>query len=97
MTDIIATALLIGGAFFFLAGTAGLLRFPDVYSRLHALTKADNVGIGLICAGLAIESGSLVVAAKLFLTWLLVLLASATVAHIIARAALDRGIQPWKK
>ncbi len=36
------------GAFFFLAGTVGLLRFPDALSRLHALTKADNLGLGLV-------------------------------------------------
>ncbi len=97
MTDTIAAALLIAGALFFFAGTVGLLRFPDVYSRLHALTKADNVGLGLIGAGLAVESGSPIIAAKLFLIWCLVLLASATVAHLIARTALDLGIAPWKK
>jgi multicomponent Na+:H+ antiporter subunit G len=97
MIDAVAAVLLVAGAFFFFAGTVGLLRFPDVYSRLHALTKADNVGLGLIGAGLAVDSGSPAVAVKLFLIWLLVLLASATVAHLIARAALDRGIEPWKK
>lgn len=97
MSESIAALLLIAGAFFFFAGTVGLLRFPDVFSRLHALTKADNVGLGLIGVGLAIESGSLILAAKLFVIWCLVLLASATVAHLIARAALDRGIRPWTR
>jgi len=97
MIEIVSAFLLIAGAFFFFAGTVGLLRFPDVFSRLHALTKADNVGLGLISAGLAIESGSPVLAAKLFLIWCLVLLASATVAHLIARAALNRGIRPWTR
>lgn len=96
MTDWLAGPLLVGGAFFFFAGTVGLLRFPDVFSRLHALTKADNVGFGLISAGLAIESGSPAVAAKLALIWALVLLASSSVAHCIARAALGRGIRPWR-
>jgi len=97
MIDAAAVLLLVTGSFFFLAGTAGLLRFPDIFSRLHALTKADNVGLGLIGAGLALESGSLAVAAKLALIWLLVLLASASVAHLIARAALARGIRPWQR
>lgn len=97
MSEALAALLLIAGAFFFLAGTVGLLRFPDVFSRLHALTKGDNVGLGLIGAGLAVESGSLILAAKLFVIWCLVLLASATVAHLIARAALDRGIRPWTR
>lgn len=97
MTDPLAVLLLLLGAFFFFAGTVGLVRFPDVFSRLHALTKADNVGLGLLAGGLAIESGSLPVAAKLLLIWGLVLLASASVAHLIARAALARGVEPWTR
>ena len=48
LTDYATACLLILGGIFFLAGTVGLLRFPDVYTRLHALTKADNVGLGFI-------------------------------------------------
>ncbi len=93
---LVVSLLFVGGGFFF-AGTLGLLRFPDVYSRLHALTKADNVGLGLIVLGLAIESGSWLVAGKLLLIWLLVLLAGASVAHLVARRALQRGITPWRR
>jgi len=85
------------GALFFLAGTVGLLRFPDVHARLHALTKADNVGLGFLFLGLALEAGSAAVAAKLLLIWCLVLLASASVSHVIARAALRRGVEPWQR
>lgn len=88
--DWISAALLCAGAFFFFAGTVGLLRFPDVHTRLHALTKVDNVGLGLLAAGLAVRSGSIAVAAKLFLIWALVLVASATTAHLIA-AHVRRG------
>lgn len=97
MTDAVAAAFLLAGAAFFLAGTVGLLRFPDVFARLHALTKADNVGLGLIVIGLAVDSASPAVAAKLLLVWLLVLLASASVAHLIARAALRRGMRPRQR
>jgi len=55
--DSLTVILLIAGSVFFLAGTLGLLRFPDVYTRLHALTKADNVGLGLMVAGLALHGG----------------------------------------
>jgi multicomponent Na+:H+ antiporter subunit G len=82
---------------FFFAGTLGLLRFPDVFTRLHALTKADNVGLGLITAGLALEAESLAAAGKLLLIWLLALLASATTCHLIARTALRAGIRPWRR
>ncbi|MBT6456061.1 MAG: monovalent cation/H(+) antiporter subunit G [Chloroflexi bacterium] len=97
MTDILSALLLIAGAGFFLAGTVGLLRFPDVYTRLHALTKADNVGLGLMVAGLALQAESWAVAGKLLLIWLLVLLAGASVAHLVAAAARQRGIKLWKR
>ena len=63
------------GVFFFLAGTVGLLRFPDALSRLHALTKADNLGLGLIVLGLLFQATGLLAALKLVAVWLLALLA----------------------
>lgn len=95
--DYLTIGLLFAGAFFFLAGTLGLLRFPDVYTRLHALTKADNVGLGLMVAGLALQSETWAGAGKLLLIWLLVLLAGASVANLIARGAQRRGIRIWKQ
>lgn len=92
--DWLSAGLLLAGAAFFLAGTTGLLRFPDVYTRLHALTKADNLGLGLIALGLALQARSWTTALKLLLIWLLVLLASATAAHLIATSALRGGIRP---
>lgn len=82
--------LLFSGLFFFIAGTVGLLRFPDTHCRLHALTKADNLGLGLICVGLALRAGSWLVAGKLLLIWLLVLFASATLSYLIAEEAMPQ-------
>ena len=96
-SDYVASILLILGAVFFLAGAVGLVRFPDVYTRLHAVTKSDNVGLGLIVAGLAVQAESWFVVGKLLLIWLLVLLAGASVAHLIARGAMQRGIQMWRR
>ena len=97
VTEFLTLLLLLAGAVFFLAGTVGLLRFPDVYTRLHALTKADNVGLGLVIAGLLLQAESWAAMGKLLLIWLLVLLASASVAHLVARTALRKGIRPWKR
>ena len=96
-TEFLTVLLLLAGAGFFLAGTVGLLRFPDVYTRLHAITKADNVGLGLVVAGLVLQTESWAAMGKLLLIWLLVLLASASVAHVVARTALRKGIRPWKR
>ncbi len=96
-SDYIASILLIFGTIFFLAGTVGLVRFPDVYTRLHALTKSDNVGLGLVVTGLAVQAESWFVVGKLLLIWLLVLLAGASVAHLIAKGAMQRGVQMWRR
>jgi multicomponent Na+:H+ antiporter subunit G len=75
-----------GGAIFFLAGSVGLLRFPDSLTRLHALTKADNLGLGLVVLGLLPLAGSPSAALKLVCIWLLVLVSGATGSQLIARA-----------
>ncbi|MEF8702661.1 MAG: monovalent cation/H(+) antiporter subunit G [Candidatus Accumulibacter sp. UW26] len=97
MLETASLLLLLVGAFFFFAGTVGLLRFPDVYSRLHALTKADNLGLGCILLGLAVQAESLAAALKLLLIWPLVLAASAGVSFAIARRADALGIRPWRR
>ncbi len=93
--EYLSACFLLAGAGFFLAGTVGLLRFPDVYCRLHALTKADNLGLGLMVIGLALQADSLAQGLKLALVWLLALFASATVSYLVARRALRRDIKPW--
>jgi multicomponent Na+:H+ antiporter subunit G len=94
MVDVLSGLLILAGLFFYLAGSIGLLRLPDLYSRLHALTKADNLGLGLLVAGLALYSQDLLSALKLLLIWLAVLAASAASAHLIARHARHLDTQP---
>ncbi len=84
-----ALAILVG-VVFFIAGTVGLLRFPDVHTRLHALTKADNLGLGFVALGVAIRIGDPWSIAKLLLVWMLAVFAAATVAQLVARAALEQ-------
>ena len=90
MTEILSLLLITTGLGFYAAGSIGLLRLPDLYTRLHALTKADNLGLGMIVIGLALLSGSAIIAIKLLLIWILVLAASAASAHLIAQQALRR-------
>lgn len=80
------------GVFFFLAGTLGLLRFPDVFTRLHALTKADNLGLGLVVLGLLPQMHSVSAMLKLMLIWLLVLFSGAVVSQMLAQAARRREL-----
>ena len=85
--DLFSIAAVSAGAFFFLAGTVGLLRFPDTLSRLHALTKADNIGLGLVVVGILPRADGTLDALKLVAVWLLVLLSGSTISQLIARAA----------
>ena len=85
--DVISIVAIVLGVFFFAAGTVGLLRFPDTMTRLHALTKADNLGLGLVVLGLLPHAGSVTTGLKLVLIWLLVLFSSAVVSQLVARVA----------
>jgi multicomponent Na+:H+ antiporter subunit G len=89
--DVFSVVAISAGVFFFLAGAVGLVRFPDALTRLHALTKADNLGLGLVALGLLPRAGSLLGALKLVAIWALVQLAGATTAQLIGRAVRRKG------
>jgi multicomponent Na+:H+ antiporter subunit G len=89
--DMFTVAAVTAGVLFFLAGTVGLLRFPDPLTRLHALTKVDNLGLGLIVLGLLPQANGLLAALKLVSIWLLVQLSGAIVTQLIAGAVRQRG------
>jgi multicomponent Na+:H+ antiporter subunit G len=97
ITESISLLFLATGCFFFIVGSVGMLRMPDVFARLHATTKADNLGLGLVIMGLLLQCDSLLVAGKLLFIWLLVLMSSSAACHLIARSALRRGVQPESK
>jgi multicomponent Na+:H+ antiporter subunit G len=90
LLDLFSVAAISAGTFFFFAGTVGLLRFPDSLTRLHALAKADNLGLGLVALGLMPRAESALSAFKLIVIWGLVLLSGASTAQLIGRA-LRRG------
>jgi len=89
MIDLLSAIFILGGLFFFIAGTLGLIRLPDTLCRLHAVTKADNLGLGLLVLGLALQLGDLLLMLKVLLIWALVLAASAAGSQLIARHVLD--------
>ena len=95
LLDVFTCVAVGAGLFFFLAGTVGLLRFPDTLTRLHALTKADNLGLGFIVLGLLPQVDGVANGLKLIAIWVLVLLSSADAGQLIARAArraMGRGL-----
>jgi multicomponent Na+:H+ antiporter subunit G len=95
--NIVAAVFCCIGTFWFLLGTTGLLRMPDIFSRLHPSTKCDTLGACSVIVGVAIYSASIWDILKLALIICFLLLSSATCGHAIGRSAVRRGIQPWRK
>ena len=95
--DIIAIVLVLGGVFFLLVSSIGLIRLPDFYTRTHAVGKSDTLGIMLTLAGLAVYNGLELSTVKIVIIILFVMLANPTATHAIARAALRFGLSPWSR
>lgn len=88
MTMLLSTWTVImtsAGVLMFVTGTIGLLRFPDMLSRLHALTKVDNAALGLIVIGLLPYADGLAGAGKLILIWVLMQITGGTVSQMVAQ------------
>jgi len=97
MTEIISgILLLVGSLFIFLAGI-GLVKMPDLYTRMSATTKASTLGVGLILIGTAVYFGSVGVASRAIIIIVFLLLTAPIAAHMIARAAYFDGVPLWKK
>lgn len=101
--SMLAIILLSVGLFFYFAGTVGILRLPDFYSRLHAAGKCDSLAAILIILGIALYNleafsfGALLVSAKLLLIAAFVFVTSPTATHAITEAALVLGVKPWTR
>lgn len=95
--EVVAIVLLCAGAFFYLTGTVGLLRFPDFYSRMHATGKSDTLGTLLSLLGLAFYAGFSFTGVKILFIAVFIFLTSPTATHAILRAAFDSKIPPWTK
>ena len=90
-------ALLVAGLFFMAVTAVGLLRLPDFFSRAHAVSKTETLGIGLVLLGLAIYEGSAVVSLKLVMGVLFVFLSNPVASHLLTRAAVRVGVMPWTR
>ena len=84
----------IAGIFFLLVGSIGTVRLPDFYSRTHATSKSDTLGLLLIITGLIIYEGFHINSLKLLLILLFIALANPIGAHALARAAYEANLKP---
>ncbi|MDG2243874.1 MAG: monovalent cation/H(+) antiporter subunit G [Rhodospirillaceae bacterium] len=91
---LLSWALLVGGGFFCVVGALGLLRMPDAFTRLHAASVIDTLGVGMIVAGLMVQSGLTLTTARLGIILLLVFFTSPVASHAIARSMRHRNVKP---
>jgi multicomponent Na+:H+ antiporter subunit G len=82
------------GIIFMLMGSIGILRLPDFYSRTHAVSKSDTLGVFFVITGLIIYEGFTLSSGKLFLIVLFIALSNPIGTHALARAALKKGLKP---
>lgn len=83
------------GLFFLCIAAIGAIRLPDFYTRSHAIGVTDTLGTLLILNGLIIQYGLSVITAKIIFLFVFIYLANPAVTHVLLRAALRSGLQPW--
>lgn len=92
--DLLSWAFILPGCFFLVVSAVGLLRMPDIFTRMHAAGITDTMGADLILTGLIFQAGFSLVALKLALILAFLFLPSPVSSHAVARAALESGIEP---
>jgi len=92
--DILSWILILSGGVFGIISAIGILRMPDVYTRMHAASIADTMAIGLMFTGMMLQAGWTIVTVKLILILLFIFFASPTTTHALAKAAVAGGIKP---
>lgn len=97
LLEVIAGLLVLGGAIFCLVAAIGVVRFPDLYVRMHAATKAGTLGAGLVFLGVMVVGEDLGVFLRALAAILFLFLTAPIGAHLLARAAYASGVKMWDK
>ena len=92
--DLASWVFLLSGSFFFIVGAIGLIRMPDVYTRMHSVSVTETLGCGLLIAGMMLQAGWTQVSGKLFILGALFFLTAPVATHALAQAALHMGVRP---
>jgi multicomponent Na+:H+ antiporter subunit G len=87
-------ALILLGSFFTIVGALGLVRMPDVFTRMHAASVTDTLGVGLLICGMGLQAGLSLVTLKLLFLLLLFVFTVPVVTHALAQACLHEGVEP---
>ena len=96
LVDLLSWASILAGLFFMITGTIGVLRMPDVYTRLHAAGMTDTMGAGFLILGMCLQAGVGLLALRLILVYVFLTFTSPIGTHALARAALSGGVKPYR-
>jgi len=94
VVDILSWAALLGGSFFYVVGAIGLHRMPDVFTRMHAVSVSESLGLGLLVFGMVLQAGFTLIAVKLIIIMVVLMWTGSAATHALARAALHDGERP---
>ena len=104
LLGVLSWLAILAGLFFMLVGTLGVLRLPDMYTRLHAAGMTDTLGAGFLLLGMAFETvvdmmhgqtDYWLVLVRLFFIYIFLLFTSPIATHALARAGIASGLKPW--
>jgi len=96
MTELISAVLMLGGSFFTFATAVGILRLPDFFLRVHAITKAGTLGVGLVFLAAAVFFSELTVVTRALATVAFVLVTAPVSSHLIGRAGYLDRVEMWE-
>jgi multicomponent Na+:H+ antiporter subunit G len=94
LIDLASWALMLAGGFFCITGGVGLMRMPDLYTRMHAASVMDTLGAGLLLCGMMLQAGFTLVTVRLVVILVFFLMVSPIATHALARAAMHAGVKP---
>jgi multicomponent Na+:H+ antiporter subunit G len=97
MQEILSMILMVSGAILMLIAAVGMLRFPDLYMRISAATKASTLGVGFLLLALALHFNELGITSRSLATIAFIAVTSPVAAHLISRSAYISGTPLWKE
>jgi multicomponent Na+:H+ antiporter subunit G len=95
--NILSIIFIVAGLFFLIVAAIGVIRFPDVYSRSHAVSLTDSLGAFFMLVGIALHEGLSINMLKILVVLILLYILNPVIAHATIRAALRSGLKPWQK
>jgi multicomponent Na+:H+ antiporter subunit G len=92
--DIVSWVFILLGSFFVMVGALGLVRMPEIFTRMHAASVTDTLGVGFLILGMSVQAGFSLVTLKLLFLLVLFFFTGPVVTHALAQACLHEGVKP---